>query len=285
MGVVLGSASCSSSDGGGERDGDRKPDPSVVTYRYGPDAVQVADLHLAPGADDGEPVAVVVLVHGGFWKPTYDRSLMLPLALDLVDRGYLVWNIDYRASGSGGGGWPRTFEDVAAAIDRLAEVADDHPLDLDRVVTVGHSAGGTLALWAAARRGLPAGATGSGPAVEPCGAVSLAGVNNLVAGYYEDLGTGAVKALMGGGPYDDRDAYALASPEDRLPLGVPQIMVHGADDVIVPVAQSSAYAAKATDAGDEVELIEVDGADHFDVIDPGHDLWTQVAGSLADLCG
>jgi acetyl esterase/lipase len=226
---------------------------------------------------------VAVLIHGGYWRPTYDRSLMRPLALDLIGRGVAAWNVDYRASGDGGGGWPRTFEDVAAAVDLLVEVADDHPLDLDRVVTVGHSAGGTLALWAAARSGLPAGAPGHDPSVPIRAAVSLAGVNNLVAGYFDDLGSGAVEALMGRTPNDDRSRYELASPEDRLPIGVRQLVVHGSDDVVVPPEQSTKYAAKATASGDRVELLEIDGADHFDVVDADHDAWKQVADRLPDL--
>ena len=258
-------------------------EPASTPFRYGDEARQVADLYLPEVVGDG-PVPMVVLIHGGFWRPTYDRSLMRPLALDLTRRGFGAWNVDYRASGDGGGGWPRTFEDVAAAVDLLREAAADHPIDLDRVVTVGHSAGGTLALWAAARPGLPADAPGHDPSVTVCAAVSLAGVNNLVAGYFEGLGSGAVEALMGAGPNEDRSRYALASPEDRLPIGVRQLIVHGSDDDVVPPEQSTKYAAKATESGDRVELLVVDGADHFDVIDPGHVAWVQVADRLPDLC-
>ena len=249
-------------------------------FRYGGAASQVTDLYL-PAVVDGVRSPVVVLVHGGFWRSAYDRSLMGPLALDLADRGFAAWNVDYRAGGDGGGGWPRTFEDVAAAVDLLAGVAADHPVDLDRVVTVGHSAGGTLALWTAARPGLPAGAPGHGPSVRARAAVSLAGVNDLVAGHAEGLGSGAVEALRG----DDRAAYALASPMERLPIGVAQLVVHGSDDDVVPRSQSTTYAAAAAAAGDPVELLEVDGADHFDVIDPVHRAWTQVVDRLPALGG
>jgi acetyl esterase/lipase len=253
-------------------------------FRYGGAASQVADLYVPDGQDGGRR-PVVVLVHGGYWRPVYDRSLMRPLALDVVRRGFTAWNVDYRASGAGGGGWPRTFEDVAAAVDLLADVAADHPVDLDRVVMVGHSAGGTLALWAAGRPGLPAGAPGHDPSVRARAAVSLAGVNDLAAGFVEGLGSGAVEALMGGAPEDDRPAYSLASPVDRLPIGVRQLLVHGSDDDVVPPSQSRTYAAAAGAAGDPVELVEIDGADHFDVIDPAHDAWRRVADRLPDLCG
>jgi acetyl esterase/lipase len=252
----------------------------TTSFRYGGATSQAADLYL-PAAADGVRHPVVVLIHGGYWRSAYDRSLMRPLALDLVGRGVAAWNVDYRASGDGGGGWPRTFEDVAAAVDLLAGVAADHPVDLGRVVTVGHSAGGTLALWTAARPGLPAGAPGHDPSVTARAAVSLAGVNDLVAGRAEGLGSGAVQALMG----DDRPAYALASPMARLPIGVGQLVVHGSADDVVPRSQSTSYATAAAAAGDRVELLEVDGADHFDVIDPAHRAWTQVAGQLPDLWG
>ena len=235
--------------------------------RYGDAEAQVADLWL-PRPRPTEPVGVVVLIHGGFWRPIYDRTLMEPLARTWSGRGWAAWNLDYRASGSGGGGWPATFEDVAAGIDALVPEADRQRLDLDRVVTVGHSAGGCLSLWAAARAGLPDDAPGAGPAVEPVLAVSQAGVNNLVAGAFEKLGNGAVEALMGVPPKEAGDRYTLASPVERLPIGVDQVVVHGLDDEIVPVEQSTVYAGKAKEAGDDVTVITVEGADHFDVIDP-----------------
>ena len=244
----------------------------------------MADLYL-PVLADGGRCPVVVLIHGGYWRSAYDRSLMRPLALDLARRGIAAWNVDYRASGDGGGGWPRTFEDVAAAVDLLVDVAADHPVDLDRVATVGHSAGGTLALWTAARPGLPTGAPGHDPAVTVDAAVSLAGVNDLVAGHAAGLGSGAVEALMGGPPNRDRPAYALASPADRLPIGVRQLVVHGSDDDVVPLSQSTTYAAAVATAGDPVELLEIEGADHFAVIDPAHHAWTLVAGRLLALWG
>jgi acetyl esterase/lipase len=223
---------------------------------------------------------VVVLIHGGFWRPEYDRSLMVPLAEDVTARGWAAWNLDYRASGSGGGGWPRTFEDVANGIDSLRPEAARRSLDLDRVVVVGHSAGGCLALWAAARAGLPAIAPGSRPKVKPVLAVSLAGVNNLIAGSFEKLGDGAVDDLMGGPPREAGDAYTLASPTERLPIGVDQIVVHGLADVIVPVEQSTHYAAKAREAGDDVTVITVKGETHFDVIDPKQTSWRKTVKYL-----
>ncbi len=252
-----------------------------ITFSYGPDDAQVADLFLPSSRRAGGPV--VVLIHGGYWQPGYDRSLMVPLARDLVDRGFVAWNVDYRAVGAGGG-WPATFSDVASGVDLLAEVGRRRHLDVSRVVTVGHSAGGTLALWAAARRRLPADAPGAEPRIEPCAVVSQAGVNDLVGAARQGLGGGAAEQVMGGSPTSVPDHYRLGSPLARLPLGVPQLLVHGPDDTLVPVSQSRTYAAAAKAAGDQVDLIEVPGADHFSVIDPGHKAWVMVAERLVELC-
>ena len=275
--AALAAVGCGGDDDAGGRaggpadDGGSGGDGDVIAY---------GEHRLARGALTRPPgraaVPVVVLVHGGFWRAGYDRTLMDPLAGACGDEGWAAWNLDYRPVG-GGGGWPTTFTDVAAGIDHLATLADDRHLDLDRVVVVGHSAGGTLALWSAARADLPAGAPGADPAVVPAGVVSLAGVTSLAAGWYDQLGDGAVAALMGGSPNERGDDYLLASPTERLPLGVPQLLVHGEDDPLVPPSQSRAYAARAAEEGDEAEAQILPGVDHFDVIDPRTDAWAGAA--------
>lgn len=249
--------------------------------RYGEAELQVGALWGpdAPGGVDRIPV--VVLVHGGFWRPGFDRSLMDTLAASVVDEGWAAWNLDYRPAGDGGG-WPITFTDLAAGLDHLSGVADEEALDLDRVAVVGHSAGGTLSLWSAARAGLPVDAPGAEPRVRPAAVVSLAGVADLAAGSSERLGQGAVDDLMGGSATTAGQAYGLASPIERLPLGVPQLLVHGQDDPLVPVEQSRAYAARAQEAGDEVQADLLAGVDHFDVIDPRTDAWRGVLRWLAE---
>ena len=183
---------------------------------------------------------------------------MTPLAHDLARRGYAVWNIEYRRVGQEGGGWPGTLEDAAAAIDHLVEVGcRRHRAGL---ITVGHSAGGHLAVWLAARHRLPAGAVGSGPRVRPCAAVSQAGVLDLVRGAADGLGSGACAGLLGGEPDAVPDRYEIASPLALLPLGVPVLLVHGERDDIVPPSQSDAYAAAARAAGDEIELVRASGS-------------------------
>jgi acetyl esterase/lipase len=151
-------------------------------------------------------------------------------------------------------------------------------LDVNRVVTLGHSAGGQLALWLAAR-----------PRVEgrphPSAAVSLAGVCDLRQAWEAGLGEGAVEELLEGSPTHFPERFAAASPFARLPLGVPQLLVHGTADEIVPPEQSRAYAEAARSAGDEVELVEVEGADHFDVVEPAHAAWATVVERLPHLLG
>lgn len=260
-------------------------------HAYGPAWDQFADLRLpsssaTPGPDHarvhrsprGLPVAVVI--HGGFWRDHRGLDMVEHLAADLSERGWATWNLEYGRVG-GRGGWPTTLTDVAAGIDALADVAPDHDLDLDRVVTIGHSAGGHLALWAAARPALPDDAPGSGPRVVPVGVVSLAGVADLHAAARDDLGEGATPGFLGGSPDEVGDRYEVASPARWLPLGVPQVLVHGDDDEHVPVAHGRDHRSQALAAGDEVVLVEVPGGDHFVVIDVDDPAWERAMAALA----
>jgi len=221
----------------------------------------------------------VVLVHGGFWGSQYGSDLMDALAADVVRQGWAAWNIEYRRVG-GGGGWPNTFEDNAAAVDHLAAIGGRFKLDLDRVATVGHSAGGHLALWLAARTKLPPGAPGADPVVRPVLAISQAGVADLRAAASNGVGNGAVQALMGGGPADVPERYELGSPAELLPLGVPSVLVHGEGDPLVPIAQSRAFLAAAEAAGDDVRLVALPGG-HFEHLDPATPEWAAVIDALA----
>lgn len=252
--------------------------PPARQIAYGDHPDQVGNLHFPVGEG---PWPTVVLIHGGFWRWGWDRTLMTPLARDLARRGHAVWNIEYRRVGQEGGGWPGTLEDAAAAIDLLAGI---DAVDTERLVTVGHSAGGHLAVWLAARHRLPAGAPGAEPAVRPRAAVSQAGVVDLVRGDEDALGSGACAALLGGSAGEVPDRYAVASPASLLPLGIPVLLVHGSRDVHVPPSQSRDYADAARFAGDPVDLTEFDGADHFDVIEPEHEAWTVTTTWVDDRC-
>lgn len=266
--------------------GEAKP---ARRLRYGPEPTSFGDLTMPASAG---PHPVVVLVHGGFWRTPYDLTLMADLARDLTTRGYAAWNIEYRRMGEPGGGWPGTLADVARATDFLRTFAPDHGLDLARIVAIGHSAGGHLALWLAARPRLRPGVLGpeeelrdlTGPAATPlAGVISLAGVADLVDGYQRGLSRGAVAELLGGSPEELPERYAVTSPAALLPLGVPQTLIHGAADDQAPVDQSRAYTAAALAAGDSVRLRELPGVDHFALIDLASDAWTIAVEELARL--
>jgi acetyl esterase/lipase len=215
---------------------------------------------------------VAVLLHGGFWRARYDLRLEDPLIADLTDRGWATWNLEYRRLGPlSRGGWPATLEDVAAGIDHLGLI--DEPLDLARVVAIGHSAGGQLALWAAARRGLPAGAPGAAPSLRPAAAISQAGVVDLREAARLGLSRHAAAELLGGPPTKWPWRYELASPVERLPLGLPHLLVHGDADDVVPIALSRSYADRAGYAGDPCELVELAGCGHYEHLDPSSRAW------------
>jgi len=247
------------------------------THRYGPHESQRADLHLPRGPG---PHGVVVLVHGGSWHKRYGKLVMRGLAGDLVRRGWAVWNIEYRRLGEGGG-WPATFEDVAGAIDHLITL--EAPLDLEHVTVIGHSAGGHLALWAAARERLAAGAPGADPAIRLRRAVGQAAVCDL-AGAYRMWHGGAVQALMGGSPEQLPERYAAGDPIELVPLGIPALLVHGTEDKTVSVRLSRNYAERARGAGGQVELIEIAGpaGGHRAHIDPRGEPWRAVTRWLGE---
>lgn len=262
-------------------EGSEVAEGSPVTIAYGDSDEEVADLYLPAGEG---PFPVVVLIHGGFWREQFKRDLMEPLAYDLVARGYAAWNLEYHRVG-GGGGWPTTFDDVARGIDHLADLpaAQRDLLDLDRVVSIGHSAGGHLSLWAASRPTLPADAPGAAPQVTLCAAVSQAGVTDLAFAARAGVGGSAVEDLLGAPPEQIPDIVTLASPIERLPLGIPQLLVHGDGDGNVPLDQSQRYAVAATDAGDDADLV-VTGDDHFTMIDPTGEGWREITDRLGTLC-
>jgi acetyl esterase/lipase len=227
------------------------------TVAYGEHPDQLADVRLPPG----EPRAAVLFLHGGFWRHDYDRTHVGPLAVALAAGGFVTITPEYRRTGAPGGGWPGTFDDVAAAARTVpTQVAAGLPLLL-----AGHSAGGHLALWAGAqlaRDGRP-----------PRGVVALAPVADLAAAYQLDLDQGAVAALLGGGPVDAAGRYAAADPMSLLPLGVTMAIGHGDRDAQVPIELSRRFADAARAAGDEVTLYEWPEVDHFDVIDPDSAIW------------
>ena len=243
-----------------------------VRITYGGDPSQFGDLSRPAQPPPTAGFPTVVLIHGGFWRAEYRLDLMTALAADLVARGFAVWNIEYRRVGQPGGGWPGTLEDVAAAIDELAELAAANTLNLTRVSFVGHSAGGHLALWAAARDRLPTGAPGAGPIVRPIVAIGQGPVVDLAAGDARGLGGGAVTAFLGGTAADVPERYEIATPTTDGPARL--VAVRGTDDGIVPAEFT------LLPSGDGIEAVDVRGDDHFDLIDPASASWAAVVAIL-----
>jgi acetyl esterase/lipase len=246
-------------------------EPAV--YRYGPDPAQFGELSL-PGR---AALGTVVIIHGGFWQAPYDLSLGRPRAAHQAARGYAAWNLEYRRVG-GGGGWPATFEDVAAGIDLLAAL----PVETAGVVAVGHSAGGHLGVWAAGRGGLPDGAPGARPRVAVTGVVSQGGVLALADCARDRLGEDAALGLMGGGPDELPEPYRLADPMARLPAPASVVCLHSRRDQRVPYSYSVRYAAASAAAGGRASLVETFG-DHFSLIDPASRDWATALGALPGL--
>jgi len=262
----------------------RPAPPPDATVAYGSLPDQVLDIRLpAPPADarppaDGERPVVVVL-HGGFWRAEYDRTHTAPLASGLAAQGWPVATIEFRRTGAAGGGWPGTFDDVAAAIASVpgaiakATAAHGRPAPPGPPVLLGHSAGGQLALWYAATA-----------STEVRGVLALAPVADLTEAYARDLDGGAVADLLGGGPDDVPRRYAEADPCARLPLPVPAVILHGDRDTTVPITLSRTYAAAARNTGSKVALVELAGMEHFGLIDPQSPAWPSVTSALRSLC-
>lgn len=247
---------------------------------YGDDAEQFGELRLPvkAGAKAG-PYPVIVLLHGGCWLNEFDYRYMTRLAAVLTEQGYATWTPEFRRVGDASGGWPNTLLDAAKATDYLAVLVKQHPLDLSKVVTVGHSAGGQLALWLAARRKLPADSPlYSAHPLAIHGVIGLDAITDLAT--YRigppDSCHSAVDPLMDGTPQTQPRRYAESSPMALLPLGVPQWLVQGEEDPIVSTVSVRSYVAAATHAGDRVTLLTQPGAGHFESAVPVGPAWKAV---------
>jgi acetyl esterase/lipase len=255
--------------------------PADERIAYGGITHQFGDLRLPPGQG---PHPVVVVVHGGFWRARYDLEHVGHLCADLTRRGLATWSLEYRRVGHPDGGWKGTFEDVALGTDFLRTLAKRHPLDLQRVVIIGHSAGGHLALWLAARGRLQAGQPlHTDQPLRPRGAVALAGVVDLERAFALRLGDGIVESFLGGIPTQVPERYRFGSPSALLPLGVQQVLVHGTEDDTVPVSLSEGYQQRAASLGEKVRLVRLPGAGHFEVINPKAREWPQVVEAIQSL--
>lgn len=251
---------------------------------YGEAPSQFADLWMPDGSG---PHPILVLIHGGCWRADLPGAEMMAYAAeDFRRRGIAVWNVEYRRLGEPGGGYPGSFEDIANGVDRLRKIENAKKLDVKNVVTVGHSAGGHLALWAAARRRLPKSSPLYSDNPLPIKAVvSLAGIGDLSLYRAEGppaCGGRRVIDLLDGsmtrGPWD---VFADTSPAEMLPMNVPQAIISGALDPIVPATFGRAYAAKALAAGDSVQEITIGDAGHFELIDPQSNSFAEIRSIIA----
>lgn len=234
----------------------------TTSEHYGPSEQQRIDYFLP--TDSSDPHGIVALVHGGFWRQQHDSSQMVALATDFTQRGWIVANIEYRRAGCGGD-WPHIIEDVRAALRQIRQ-SSLVPDPAARLVSIGHSVGGELVLLA----------EGACDAV-----VALAPVTDVARTEREHLGEDAVIEFFGSSRPDAAEVYREASPLDQLPVQHPTLVVHGDQDQRVPIEHSEAYAeaAKATDS--PVTLLEVEGAEHFGMIDPTASHWPEVRSWMA----
>jgi acetyl esterase/lipase len=247
----------------------------TIKIAYGKHASQFGVLQRPEGPGN---CPVVVSIHGGFWQSKYSLEENTPLAEDLARRGYATWNIEYRRIGEEGGAWPGTFHDVVSAVNHLNQLKDTYQLDLSKVVVIGHSAGGHLALLLGSFLNVK-----ESPLVVPIkGIISLAGVTDLdkMLQIHTERGIASpVTAFLG----DSMEELPIASPIELLPLNVDQVLIHGELDRHVPVTLSVEYHRRARELGDSIRLITLPEAERFMVVDPTSSAWKAVTDSVEGL--
>lgn len=248
---------------------DLAPPAADERIAYGKDANQFGDLRL-PKAKTPAPVAVNI--HGGFWRARYSLAHAGHLCAALTKVGAATWNLEYRRVGNSGGGWPGSLQDISTGLRSLDKLALKYKLDLKRVVLMGHSAGGQLALCLASH------------AANIRGVIALAAVCDLRRAWDLRLSNNAAGDFLGGSPDEVPEHYAEASPIE-LPISAQQRLIHGVEDQIVPIELSRRYAEEKIKRGEHVKLTEIAGAGHFELIDPRTPAWQKVEQSVLELLG
>jgi len=251
----------------------RQPPPADSRTKYGPDLNQFVDLRL-PASKEKKSFPLVINIHGGFWRAKYGLDHAGHLCAALTSQGFVTANVEYRRVGNEGGGWPGTFADIRAAYQFLIQNAQKHNIDAKKIVVMGHSAGGQLALCLAAHE---QGVTR---------AVSLAGVVDLQRAYQLHLSNDAVVEFLHGTPSEVPDHYHEADPLQLSILRARQWLIHGSADDVVPVDFSSGYVLAKHNrphGKEDAHLLEIAGADHYDLIDPGSAAWKQVQKTVQEL--
>ena len=236
-----------------------------TTRAYGEDPDNVGDLRLPEAGRGGGPYPVAVLFHGGGWRRVITRDVMDGAAVDLARRGVATWNVEYRRIPPVGG-WRAMLEDGTAAVDYLRELADEFPLDMERVTTVGHSAGGHVSFFASRES-----------QVRPARFVPLASMLDLeLSASSHRLGE-LVEKLLGG---EEGTAFNDLNPTGLVPLGIPTVALHGTADQSVDVKQSRNYVRAAQEKGDQAEMMEIPGAEHGDFLEPNSTAWEAAAQQI-----
>ena len=236
---------------------------------YGTSEFQFGHLRVPQGAG---PHPVVIVIHGGYWRAAYSLEHIGHLCQALREKGMATWSLEYRRVGNPGGGFPGTFEDVLAGVRHLERIAAAYRLDVKRVAVTGHSAGGQLALYIGLKHPLAL-----------RGVVALAPVADLRRAWELKLSGNVAAELLGGGPADVPERYRATSPIEMLPARLPQRLIHGDADTVVPIELSRRYDAAAHEHGDDCRLIVLPGAGHFELIDPRTREFAVVHCTLAEL--
>jgi acetyl esterase/lipase len=244
------------------------PPAADVRISYGKDPHQFGDLRLPKHKG---PHAVVMNIHGGYWRNKYDLAHAGHLCAALTAKGMATWNLEYRRVGDEGGGWPGTFADVRDGYRFIAQIPKHYELDPGRIVVIGHSAGGQLALCLA------------GHEARVRSVVSLAGVIDLQRAWELHLSNNAVAEFLGGSPELVPEHYAEADPMRLHISKAMQWIIHGDADEVVPVDFSRTYYDRKKKQGENVHLLEIEKAGHFDVIDPRSAAWHKVERVVLDL--
>jgi acetyl esterase/lipase len=257
-------------------------DEPDATFKYGDHSEQFGHLFVP---DEVVNAPALLLLHGGCWQHAFGLGPMGQLARRLSQLGFTVCNLEYRRIG-GGGGWPATFEDVAAGARAFLALARSYGFSADKLSVTGHSAGGHLALWLAGRWRLPTDSSlRHHNDIDPMAVVSLAGIGDLGAALGSGICRGAPEQLMDGLPQVFPERYELASPSALLPLAVPHWHICGIDDALVPLAHVRAFVSAAREAGDRVELVEVANSGHFEIVTATSAVFAQVEAVYAKLMG
>ena len=254
--------------------------PADKRLSYGDGPFQFADLRLPEGKG---PHPVVILIHGGCWLSQYDIVHIGKFAQAFADNGIASWTVEYRRVGNEGGGWPGTFQDIAQSAAGLLEHAEEYSLDTTRVIVAGHSAGGHLALWFAAREKYEVSPLFSSiKPVQLKGVLALAPAPDLAYLHEKAVCGGVIDKLLGGSPKEYPARYAMTSGTEIVPIGLPQILVIGHHDLNWKGIGYRYYEAAKAEK-DDVRAIEAPESGHFEMIDPDSSTWPLVIDAAREL--